>query len=44
MKTNDYEVPKCTELVWKTEGVLCYSSDNEGYKGSEYNEEWFNNI
>ena len=44
MKTKDYEVPQCTEFTMKTEGVLCYSTGNEEYKGSDYNEEWVSNI
>ena len=43
MKTKDYQTPTCVEFYLMTEGVLCASAENEGFTGSDYNDEWFGN-
>ena len=41
MKTQDYLTPKCVEFNLESEGVMCYSSDNEGYSGNDDTDDWF---
>lgn len=43
MKIKDYQTPMCVEFYLMTEGVLCVSTENEGFTGSDYNDEWFGN-
>lgn len=44
MKTHDYQAPMCVDFNLNCEGVLCYSVCNENYNGSDYNDEWVNQI
>ncbi len=44
MKTHDYQTPMCVDFNLDCEGVLCYSFGNENYNGSDYNDEWVNQI
>ncbi len=44
MKNLDYLAPKCEEFNLKHEGMLCISTENEGFTSFDYNEDWFNNL
>ena len=43
MKNLDYQTPMCVEFYLMTEGLLCASTENEGFTGSDYNDEWLAN-
>ena len=43
MKNLNYQTPMCVEFYLMTEGLLCASTENEGFTGSDYNDEWLGN-
>lgn len=43
MKNLDYQTPMCVEFHLMNEGFLCASAENEGFTGSDYNDEWLGN-